>query len=67
MYVNPIFFMLVNKMFKLLCSCHSGYGNQQYVDYNIQCGEGKLAYFNITAINLEGRTCANPQRDNQLE
>ena len=31
------------------------------MDYNIECGEGKLAYFNITDMSLEEPDCANPR------
>ena len=41
------------------------YGNQFFVDYNIKCGKGQLAYVNITALKLQGKVCPDPNQNNQ--
>lgn len=32
-----------------------------YVDYNISCGQGRLAYFNITDMAIEDPDCEDPR------
>ena len=45
----------------------SRYGDQQYVEFNIQCGEGRLAFFNITDIDMQPKTCPNPNLNDELQ
>ena len=33
------------------------YDDQLLVEYNVKCREDQLAFFNITTMDLEGRTC----------
>ena len=42
------------------------YDNKLYVEWNIDCGEGRLAFFNITDIALEEKTCADPNLNDEL-
>ena len=44
----------------------SRYGNQMYVDYNIQCPDGMLAFLNMSDISIEEPNCADPNRNNEL-
>ena len=38
-----------------------------YVDYNITCGEGRQAFFNITSLDMEGKVCEDPNRNNEKQ
>ena len=50
----------------LICSLVCRYGDSQYVIYNVACGEGRLAFFNVTKIDMETRTCMDPSRNNEM-
>ena len=45
----------------LLCS----YDNQLLVQYNIDCGEGTLAFFNITTMDLQGDEDCSDDKGNK--
>lgn len=39
------------------------YYRDTYVEYNIQCGRGRLAFMHIREMNLEPKNCRDPNRD----
>ena len=45
------------------------YDNQLLVQYNIKCDEGRLALYEVTEIDLQGRDCLDngKQRYRQIE
>ena len=47
--------ILNNNVSSLLYS----YGRDIYVEYNIQCGEGRMAFLSIREMNLEPKNCQN--------
>ena len=43
--------------YSVICS----YADQMLVVYNIQCGDGEQAFFNITSQNIQPRDCNGPR------
>ena len=44
------------------------YDNQLLVEYRVRCAEGQLAYFNITALDMQGMDdCKDDEGHNKYE
>ena len=40
------------------------YRNNELVEYNFECGESKLAYISIDEMNIEPKSCPDPNLHN---
>ena len=48
-----------------ICFINFSYDDQLLVQFNIDCGEGNLAYFNITSLNIQGPEDCEDQDGNK--
>ena len=47
----------MHRDFIFIMALHYSYDDQLLVDYRVKCGENKLAFFNVTSLDIEGPNC----------